>query len=53
MNDLLYLTLSYDFVEDPTDAIAEVRVNDHTYYGNHHISFCPLDEHRNRLSFSG
>ncbi|MBD5258854.1 MAG: hypothetical protein HDS52_09295 [Barnesiella sp.] len=53
MNDLLFLTPSYDFVEEPTDTVAEVRVNTYTYFGNDHTSFCPLDKHRNRLSFSG
>jgi hypothetical protein len=53
MKDLLYLTPSYDFVKESTGSVAEVRVNKYTHFGNDHVSFCPLDEHGNRLSFSG
>lgn len=53
MKDTIYLTPSFEFVDGPTNSIAEVKINNYINFGNEHISFKPLDEHGYKLSFSG
>ena len=53
MNNIIYLTPSFDFLLEPKEPLAEVKINNYTNFGNEHISFKPLDKHGYKLSFSG
>ena len=53
MNNIIYLTPSFDFLLEPKEPLAEVKINNYTNFGNEHISFKPLDNHGYKLSFSG